>query len=410
MAATDRPGRFVVLVGPDGAGKTTLASELIRVHGHPSLYVHFRPRIASPPDRRPVSGPSPATKRLQSGLLPLGWLRLWWSLAIFWIGYLRWIRPALRHGKLVVGDRWIYGYVAQPIALGFGGPFWLARLASQMAPRPDLVVRLSAPADVIAGRKHDLTPEEIAAEEKLWMTLAQVDVTMDARADPTESATDILRRLDWRDDMDLTISVVTPSFEQAQFLEATIASIHDQNYPYLEHIVIDGGSTDRSVDIIRKHEDHLTYWISEPDEGQTDALIKGFARSTGDIQCWLNSDDLFEPWTLREVARYFNRHPEVEFVYGDSIWIDQGGEVIKPKREHAFNRFIWMYDHNFIPQPSAFWRRSLYERVGGLNPRFDLAMDAVEPHTVRIIRIEHEPPLIAKVMGAGTKHSLRAGK
>ncbi len=176
--------------------------------------------------------------------------------------------------------------------------------------------------------------------------------------------------------MSLRISVVTPSFQQAQFLDETMASIHNQNYPNLEHIVIDGGSTDRSVDIIRENEGRLDYWISEPDEGQTDALIKGFARSTGDIQCCVNSDDLFEPWTLGEVASYFERHPEVEFVYGDSIWIDQEGGVIKPKREHAFNRFIWIYDHNFIPQPSTFWRRSLYERVGGLDPGFDLAMDA----------------------------------
>jgi glycosyltransferase involved in cell wall biosynthesis len=176
--------------------------------------------------------------------------------------------------------------------------------------------------------------------------------------------------------MSLKISVITPSFEQAQFLPATMASIHDQHYPNLEHIVIDGGSTDGSAEIIKSYEKELAYWISEPDEGQTDALIRGFERSTGDIQCWLNSDDLFEPRTLREVARYFEEHPEVEFVYGNSTWIDRAGEMIKAQREHAFNRFIWIHDHNFIPQPSTFWRRSLYERVGGLDPLFDLAMDA----------------------------------
>lgn len=153
-------------------------------------------------------------------------------------------------------------------------------------------------------------------------------------------------------------------------------SIHGQNYPDLEHIVIDGGSSDESVAVIKSYEGQLAYWISEPDSGQTDALIKGFARAHGEIQCWLNSDDLFEPGTLAEVGAYFARNPEVEFVYGNSIWVDQQGMVIKPKREHGFNRFIWMYDHNFIPQPSAFWRRRLYEKVGGLDPRFDLAMDA----------------------------------
>lgn len=173
-----------------------------------------------------------------------------------------------------------------------------------------------------------------------------------------------------------SISVVTPSFNQGRFLSETMKSIHGQRYPDLEHIVIDGGSTDESVAVIKKYAGQVTYWVSEPDNGQTDALIKGFARSQGDIQCWLNSDDLFEPGALAEVGTYFARNPEVDFVYGNSIWIDEQGLFIKPKREHGFSRFIWMYDHNFIPQPSAFWRRRLYEEVGGLDPRFDLAMDA----------------------------------
>jgi glycosyltransferase involved in cell wall biosynthesis len=170
--------------------------------------------------------------------------------------------------------------------------------------------------------------------------------------------------------------VVTPSFNQARFLAATMESIHGTGYPNLEHIVIDGGSDDGSVAIIEGYADRLAFWVSEPDAGQTDALIKGFARATGDILCWLNSDDLFEPWTLFEVAEFFSSNPEVEFVYGDSTWVDAEGAVIKPKREHGFNRFVWLYDHNFIPQPSTFWRRSLYDRVGGLDPGFDLAMDA----------------------------------
>ena len=172
------------------------------------------------------------------------------------------------------------------------------------------------------------------------------------------------------------ITVVTPSYNQAQFLEATLCSIHDQEYPNLEHIVIDGGSTDGSVETIKRYADRLAYWVSEPDRGQTDALIKGFSRATGDIFAWLNSDDLFMPWTLWEVAEFFLKNPEARFVYGDALWIDIKGHVLKSKKEIPFSWFIWLYDHNYIPQPSSFWRRDLYEEVGGIDPRFDLAMDA----------------------------------
>ena len=171
------------------------------------------------------------------------------------------------------------------------------------------------------------------------------------------------------------ISVVTCSYNHARFLEKTIRSVIDQNYPNLEYIIIDGGSTDGSVDIIRRYADRLAYWVSELDEGQTDALIKGFNRATGDILCWLCSDDLHEPWTLREVADFFMQRPEAKVVYGDSTWIDADNRIIASKKEHAFSRFIWMYDHDYIPQPSTFWRHDLYLQVGGLDRAFNLAMD-----------------------------------
>ncbi len=172
------------------------------------------------------------------------------------------------------------------------------------------------------------------------------------------------------------ISVVTPSFNQRPFLEATLRSVLVQAYPNLEYIVIDGGSTDGSVEIIQRYASRLDHWVSEPDGGHTNGLIKGFARATGEILCYLNSDDVFEPWTLREVAQFFEAHPDAAVVYGDGLWVDIAGRPLKPKKEHPFNRFIWLHDHDFIPQPSACWRRSLYEGVGGLDPTFRLAMDA----------------------------------
>lgn len=172
------------------------------------------------------------------------------------------------------------------------------------------------------------------------------------------------------------ISVVTPSYNQARFLEEILHSVHDPGYPNLDHIVIDGGSTDGSVEVLRRHEARFSYWVSERDNGQTDALIKGFSRASGDIWCWLNSDDLFEPWTLFEVADHFSKNADHAFIYGDSSWIDVNGRFIKPKREHGWNRFVWFYDHNYIPQPSTFWRADLYRKVGGIDPGFSLAMDA----------------------------------
>ncbi|MDH3274512.1 MAG: glycosyltransferase [Gammaproteobacteria bacterium] len=172
------------------------------------------------------------------------------------------------------------------------------------------------------------------------------------------------------------ITVVLPSFNQGQYIDEALYSIVSQGYPNLELIVIDGGSTDNSVDVIRKYEKKMHYWVSEPDGSQTRGLIKGFARASGDIQCWLNSDDVFMESTLFEVARYFYENPEIDAVYGDAVWVNRTGAVLREQREIPFNRFIWMYTHNYIPSVSMFWRRAVYEKVGGLDPSYELAMDA----------------------------------
>jgi len=128
--------------------------------------------------------------------------------------------------------------------------------------------------------------------------------------------------------------------------------------------------------VIKKYAGTLAYWVSEPDRGQTDALIKGFTRSTGDIQGWLCSDDVLERGALRQVARFFMKYPQAQVVYGDNCFIDRTGKVIKIKRHIGFYRWIWLHDGNYIPQPSTFWRRELYDKVGGLDDSFDIGMDA----------------------------------
>ncbi len=157
----------------------------------------------------------------------------------------------------------------------------------------------------------------------------------------------------------MRISVVTPSYNQGAYLEATLRSLLDQNYPDLEMIVIDGGSTDQSVDIIRRYEASLSHWESEKDRGQSHALNKGFAHVHGDIWTWLNSDDLLEKGVLQRVARIFAQNPEVGVVYGDCVYVAQDGEtVIEQFRGEPYSRLRHLA-HRFIAQPSCFFRASM---------------------------------------------------
>jgi glycosyltransferase involved in cell wall biosynthesis len=172
------------------------------------------------------------------------------------------------------------------------------------------------------------------------------------------------------------ISVVVPSFNQGKYLELTLRSVLDQNYPNLELIVIDGGSKDESLDIIRQYQQYITFWCSEPDGGQTQGIIKGFSHATGEVLCFLNSDDLFELGVLYEVGKYFARHPDADAVYGNSLWIDAEGNAIRPQKEIPFSRFIFLHTYNYIPGMSMFWRRTIYDLAGGLNPTFQMAFDS----------------------------------
>lgn len=183
------------------------------------------------------------------------------------------------------------------------------------------------------------------------------------------------------------ISIVTPSYNQAPFLEATIQSVLAQNYPNLEYIVMDGGSTDGSIEILQRYDRQLTAWVSEPDGGQYDAINRGFARTTGEIMAWINSDDLYHPWAFQTASEIFTTFPEVEWIttlYQTTC--DDQGRLIRCQHFTGFSRRgFWQGEHatpaivthgtpaiprdwlctSFIPQESTFWRRSLWEKAGG---------------------------------------------
>lgn len=176
------------------------------------------------------------------------------------------------------------------------------------------------------------------------------------------------------------ISIVTPSYNQAEYLEECIESILSQNYPNLEYIIMDGGSTDGSVDIIKKYAKHLAYWQSQPDGGQYQAINEGVRRSTGEIMAWLNSDDKLHPGALHQVALAFRAMPQIEWITGrPTAWDDQGRliTVIDHVPSWSLERLLYHgKDDYYIQQESTFWRRSLWDRAGGwLDTKWQLAAD-----------------------------------
>ena len=187
------------------------------------------------------------------------------------------------------------------------------------------------------------------------------------------------------------VTIITPSYNQVAFLESTIRSVLLQNYPNLEYFIVDGGSSDGSMDIIRKYEPWLSFWVSEPDHGQSAAINKGFHRSSGEIIAWLNSDDQYLPGAIRSAVSHLEA-AKVDLVYGSSRMVELDGKEINhytPDREINLRSLMFLWESNYAcpPQPSTFFRRSLLDRVGFLDEGLHYALD----YDLWLRMIQHSP-------------------
>ena len=198
------------------------------------------------------------------------------------------------------------------------------------------------------------------------------------------------------------ISIVTPSYNQARYLKWTMESILNQNYPNLENIIVDGGSTDGSAEIIKQNAQSLHSWISEPDNGQYDAINKGFSKSSGEIMAWLNSDDLYLPWTLAAVGKFFQEYPEVSWISGNVCLLNSDNFAYQTAlMSGGLNKKLaqrgWYRDGllGYLPQEGMFWRRRLWEECGG---RLDTSLKLAADYELWTRFATHAEPVSAKCL------------
>jgi glycosyltransferase involved in cell wall biosynthesis len=174
----------------------------------------------------------------------------------------------------------------------------------------------------------------------------------------------------------LTISIITPTYNRGDFLEKCILSIKEQNYPYLEHIVVDGGSSDNSVEILKKYEGTYNLkWVSEKDNGCADAMAKGFEKATGDIFCWLDSDDFYLPETLKKVIDVFQKRLDVDVVFGDMFICNAQGNIVDYMKRTKFDKEAMVYLGMIMSPQATFWRKELYQKLGGLDRQYTRCSD-----------------------------------
>jgi len=177
----------------------------------------------------------------------------------------------------------------------------------------------------------------------------------------------------------LKLSVVTPSYNHAEYIEDTLQSVKAQGYPLVEHIVVDGASTDGTCEILKRYSaqpgwEHLR-WISEPDRGQSDAINKGFRMASGDLIAWLNSDDYLLPGALQAIAQYAAKYPSMDIVYGDSIFVNKQGNLLRAKKEHRFDFRVLLYYGCYIQSNTSFYRKHLIDDGLLLQDSYRVCMD-----------------------------------
>ncbi len=198
------------------------------------------------------------------------------------------------------------------------------------------------------------------------------------------------------------ISVITASYNQGQFLERTILSVINQGYPNLEFIIIDGGSTDNSLEIIKKYENHLYYWVSEKDNGQADAINKGFKIATGDLLCFQNSDDIFYKNSFKLVSEFYKKHPEFDVYFGDILMIDAYDKVLEILKTDNFDIKAQILEGMQVFNQSSYFKKNLGEKLGYIDGNLKFVIDYES-----VLRWAYNGASFAKVtdlMGAFRKH------